>query len=183
MKLSASLEDYLETIYLISREKGEARSKEIMRHLKVRGSSVTEALQLLADKGLVNYAPYEAITLTPGGEVVAREVLHRHETLRDFFIEVLGIDAKLADEGACKTEHVISADIIERMIKYTSYIKKKCKARGCNRVACFEEYLKEEEHRLKAEKKNMDSTNPAPTYIVQPDFLPVIAEPRESPAS
>jgi len=144
IKLSASLEDYLEAIYLISQEKGEARSKGIKERLQVSGPSVTEALQLLNEKGMVNYAPYESITLTPQGEKIACDVLHRHETLRDFFIDVLGIDAKLADKGACKMEHVASANIIDRMVKYTKYLKIECKGRGCDKVHCFDDYLKED---------------------------------------
>lgn len=143
-KLSASLEDYLEAIYLISGEEGEARSKKIKEHLRVSGPSVTEALQLLAEKGLVNYAPYENITLTSSGKEIARGVLHRHEILRGFFINVLGVDAKLADEGACKMEHVVSESIIDRMVKYTKYLEIECKARGCEKVNCFEDYLKAE---------------------------------------
>jgi DtxR family transcriptional regulator, Mn-dependent transcriptional regulator len=144
-KLSASLEDYLEAIYLISQQDGAARSKRIKEHLKVSGPSVTEALQLLAEKGMVNYAPYESITLTSRGKGIARDVLHRHETLRDFFIDVLGIDAKLADKGACKMEHVASANIIDRMVKYTEYLKIECKGRGCDKVDCFDDYLKKQE--------------------------------------
>lgn len=143
-KLSASLEDYLEAIYLISKKNGEARSKEIKAHLQVSGPSVTEALQLLSEKGLVNYTPYESITLTSKGNEVACDVLHRHETLRDFFVDVLGIDAKLADEGACKMEHVASADIIDRMVKYTKYLRQECEGQGCDKVSCFEDYLKAE---------------------------------------
>lgn len=140
-KLSASLEDYLEAIYLIIREQGMARSREIMKHLGVSGPSVTEALQLLSNKGMIYYQPYESVTLTPLGENIARDVLHRHETLRDFFIEVLGIDTETADKGACRMEHVASANIIERMIKYTNYQRAECHRRGCSRSHCFEEYL------------------------------------------
>ena len=125
-KFSASLEDYLEVIYLIIRNNGEARAKEIMKRLGVSGSSVTEALQLLAEKSLVNYQPYEAITLTPKGKVVAEDVLHRHETLRTFFIEVLGVDEETADKGACKMEHAASPEIIERMVKYTHFVNHEC---------------------------------------------------------
>lgn len=139
--LSASLEDYLEAIYLICRERGEARSKDIMEHLGVTGPSVTEALQLLEQKKLVNYAPYESITLTPAGEVLARDVFHRHETLRDFFIEVLGIEPGIADEGACAMEHAASPTIIARMIKYTAYLKEECRQQGCDRTLCFVEYI------------------------------------------
>jgi len=145
INLSASLEDYLEAIYMSSRKHGEARSKEIMKRLGVTGPSVTEALQLLAVKGLVNYTPYEAITLTEQGTAIARDVLHRHETLRDFFIEVLGIDPQTADEGACRMEHAVSPAIVERMVNYTHYLRKECKSRGCDKNDCFKNYLGQEE--------------------------------------
>jgi DtxR family transcriptional regulator, Mn-dependent transcriptional regulator len=140
-KLSASLEDYLEAIYLICRERGEARSKDIMEHLRVTGPSVTEAFQQLADKGLIHYSPYEAITLTQSGSEVAGDVLRRHEALRGFFIEVLKVDWKTADLGACQMEHVASPNIIERMIRYTQYIREQCDNRGGERSHCFAEYL------------------------------------------
>ncbi len=141
-KLSASAEDYLEAIYLICQDQGEARSKEIMNRLGVSGPSVTEALQLLSEKGYVNYAPYETITLTAKGTNIAKDILHRHETLRDFFITVLGVDPKTADEGACIMEHATSPGIIDKMVIYTHYARKKCGKRGCDKVHCFRDYLK-----------------------------------------
>jgi DtxR family Mn-dependent transcriptional regulator len=140
-KLSSSLEDYLEAIYLESRKHDEVRSKEIMKRLGVSGPSVTEALQLLAKKGLVDYQPYGAINLTREGLKVASDVLHRHETLRDFFIEVLGIDRKTADIGACKMEHAASPGIIERMILYRNFLKDKCPACGRHEIDGFTQYL------------------------------------------
>lgn len=121
--ISASSEDYLEAIYLICRKNGEARSKEIKERLDVSGPSVTEALQLLSDKKLVRYEPYGAITLTAAGESIAKDVLYRHQTLRDFLITVLGVDPEMADEGACKMEHAVSPAIIERMVHYTRYLQ------------------------------------------------------------
>lgn len=67
MELSASLEDYLEAIYNVIQEKQAVRSKDIAETLKVSRSSVTSALHALADKKLINYAPYDIITLTTGG--------------------------------------------------------------------------------------------------------------------
>lgn len=142
-KLSTSLEDYLEAIYLNSRTTGETRSKEIMGRLGVTGPSVTEALQLLAEKGLINHTPYEAITLTAQGTIIARDVLHRHEALRDFFVEVLGVDHQTADEGACRMEHAVSSSIIERMVNYTHYLRKECRNRGCDKKDCFQNYLQQ----------------------------------------
>ena len=143
-ELSASLEDYLEAIYLICMENGEARSKNIMDRLGVTGPSVTEALQLLSEKELVNYAPYESISLTSKGEVAARDVLFRHETLRDFFINVLGVDAHTADEGACKMEHVASPLIIKRMVQYSKYLREERRGASSENEDGFEDYLRKQ---------------------------------------
>lgn len=142
--LSASLEDYLEAILVVSKDSGEARSKGIMEHLDVSGPSVTEALQQLNERGMVNYTPYEPIRLTPKGKEIAEDILYRHETLHDFFVEVLGVESSIADEGACKMEHVASSNIISRMVLYTRYLKEKGSHELCGDqgMHCFQEYLK-----------------------------------------
>ena len=121
--LSASLEDYIEAIYHIIEKKLVARSKEIASKLDVSQASVTEALRALSKKGLINYAPYEAITLTGEGKIVAEDVVFRHEALKRFFVEVLAIDPGIAEEGACKIEHSAPPEIIARMISFTKFIK------------------------------------------------------------
>ncbi|MFT5729267.1 MAG: DtxR family Mn-dependent transcriptional regulator [Desulforhopalus sp.] len=121
--LSASLEDYIEAIYHIIAEKLVARSKEIAARLNVSRASVTEALRALSKKELINYAPYEAITLTEKGKEVAEDVIFRHEALKRFFIEVLAIEQSVAEEGACKIEHTAPPEIIQRMINFTEFMK------------------------------------------------------------
>ena len=123
-KLSHSLEDYLETIYLIVREQGSVRSRDIAQRIGVTPASVTEALRALDSRGLIHYVPYTRITLTQSGEERAREVLHRHETLRDFFIEVLNVAPQIADSSACRIEHVISDEILDSMITYTNTVRR-----------------------------------------------------------
>ena len=129
--LSASLEDYLETIYNLISEKRAARVKDISQRLKVNYSSVTGALKTLAEKNLVNYAPYALISLTADGEVAARDVIRRHTALRDFLIRVLAIDEKRADEAACEMEHAISKDILERIIRFAEFVES-CPQGGAN---------------------------------------------------
>jgi DtxR family transcriptional regulator, Mn-dependent transcriptional regulator len=119
---SASVEDYLKIILEIRAVHGEVRAGEIKRRLKVTGPSVTEACQLLRDKGLIDYAPYEAISLTPAGERIARDVQARHATLRSFFIEVLGLEPEVADRGACRMEHALSPPVAERIVAYHHYL-------------------------------------------------------------
>ena len=121
--LTASQEDYLEAIYHISAEKMAARAKDISTYLNVRASSVTGALRSLAKLGLVNYAPYDLITLTEDGKVVATDVVHRHQALKEFLINVLGVETKEADEAACQMEHSIPKGIVERLVKYAEYVE------------------------------------------------------------
>ena len=137
--LSASLEDYIEAIYHIIEEKLVARSKEIAAKLSVSRASVTEALRALSKRGLINYAPYEAITLTDEGKIVAEDVIFRHEALKRFFIEVLAIDTTIAEEGACRIEHSAPPEIIARMISFTDFIKV-CPRGGEDLIQGFAEY-------------------------------------------
>ena len=122
IQLSASLEDYIEAIYNIIGEKQAARGKDIAALLDVSAASVTEALHSLSKKGLINYAPYEAITLTDIGREVARDVVHRHNALKLFFIKVLNIPEDIAEIGACRVEHAAPRVIIEQMINFTDFI-------------------------------------------------------------
>lgn len=123
-RLSASLEDYLEAIYHIVDKKQAAKAKDIAQRLNVNSSSVTGALQILAKKGLVNYAPYDIITLTSEGKRIARDVIHRHTTLQNFLVKILSVDETEAEETACKMEHVVSQRIMERLVQFVKFIDK-----------------------------------------------------------
>ena len=121
--LTSSLEDYLEAIYQLLRENKAARAKEISKRLGVNRSSVTGALHALAERKLINYAPYDIATLTPEGEKVAANISHRHLVLRDFFVEVLGVRAAEAEDSACKIEHVVSETILDRLAQFVDFIQ------------------------------------------------------------
>ena len=120
-KLSASLEDYLEAIFHLVDQKHVARSRDISQRLDVNRSSVTCAVQSLAEKGLVNYEPYEAITLTRRGKALAKEIVRRHEVLRDFLVKVLSIEAVKADQAACRMEHAVPSPVLERLIEFVEF--------------------------------------------------------------
>ena len=122
-KLSESQEDYLEVILDLERENKVARAKDIADWVKVNKSSVTGALRSLSEKGLVNYAPYDIITLTTKGRRLAVEIVRRHEALKDFFVKVLLIEADEAEEAACKVEHAISKNIIDRLINFVEFLE------------------------------------------------------------
>jgi DtxR family transcriptional regulator, Mn-dependent transcriptional regulator len=140
-KLTASQEDYLEAIYHISAEKMASRAKDISKRLDVRASSVTGALRTLGKIGLINYAPYDLITLTDEGRVVAEEIVRRHRALERFLVNVLGIDQKDADVAACKMEHSVPKEIVDRFIKYAEYVEK-CPKGGITWDSGFGYYCK-----------------------------------------
>lgn len=123
-QLSRSLEDYLEAVYWTVSEKGAARPRDVARRLGVSGASVTSALRTLARKGLVNYAPYEVVTLTRRGAQRARQVALRHRVLRDFLVDVLGVDEHTADDAACRMEHALPAAALERLVRHVREQKK-----------------------------------------------------------
>ncbi|AQQ09541.1 Manganese transport regulator [Sedimentisphaera cyanobacteriorum] len=139
-ELSASLEDYLEAIFTIIAEKGAVRAKDIAAKLNVKAGSVTIALKSLAQTGHINYKPYEVITLTPKGRQEAKEIVRKREILRDFFVEILGADQDTAEQGACSMEHVISEDLVKRLICFTEFIQA-CPRCGNDIIKKFQEYF------------------------------------------
>lgn len=116
--LTAALEDYLEAIFNLCKFDAAARSRDIAESLNVHKSTVTAALKSLGQLKLINYAPYEAVTLTPEGRKLAEDVVKRHTALKDFFINVLRVDADMAETAACGMEHAIPREIVERLARF-----------------------------------------------------------------
>lgn len=121
--LTASLEDYLEAIFHIVTDKHAVKPSEIAKRLKVTRASVTGALRSLAEKRLINYTPYDLITLTQAGETAAKDVVRRHEVLQDFFVDVLAVNQKEAGIAACQMEHSIPKAIVDRFIQFVDFVQ------------------------------------------------------------
>ncbi|MBP5609382.1 MAG: metal-dependent transcriptional regulator [Lachnospiraceae bacterium] len=107
MALQESGEMYLETIYVLSQEKNTVRAIDIGEYMGFSKPSVSRALGLLKDEGLIKKESDNRIVLTVAGEVLARRIYERHTVLSDLFIR-LGVDEKTATEDACRIEHYIS---------------------------------------------------------------------------
>jgi len=104
------VEEYLEAIYDIAGTEGAAKTTAIAKCLKVAPASVTEALQNLAEKNLVNYEPYRGASLTVEGKKIAETVKRRHRLLEVFLADVLHINRAKVHDEACRMEHSISED-------------------------------------------------------------------------
>ncbi len=116
--LNEKLLAHLLTIYQICSENRVARAKEISARLRVRPYAVTAALRALGNLGLINYAPYDVITLTKSGQRHARKILQQRKALADFFIQVLDVDQDEAHEAAARLEQHIPSSILEKMIRF-----------------------------------------------------------------
>ncbi len=104
------VEEYLEAIYDIAGTEGAAKTTTIAKCLKVAPASVTEALQNLAEKNLVNYEPYRGASLTGDGKKIAETIKRKHRLLEVFLADVLHINRAKVHDEACRMEHTISED-------------------------------------------------------------------------
>ncbi len=131
--VSAVQEDYLETILHLVTENGSARVRDIAAELKVHKSTVTSALRHLAEMGLVNYRPYEAVTLTPAGHRLAGDVAGRHRILRRFLVDVVGLEGQEAEENACRIEHVVDRRALEKIEDLMDFFNHSRSGEACRR--------------------------------------------------
>jgi len=137
--LSASLEDYLEAIFNLAGESNVARSKDIAGLLGVSKSSVTGALRALKAKGLANYKPYDCVTLTKAGQTAAAGVVRKHNILKSFFVNLLGIKKDTAQQAACRAEHVLGPKVITRLLDFIEFVTQENK-NGYDLAGKFEEF-------------------------------------------
>ena len=120
--LSENLENYLEAILVLQNKNAVARVKDIAQKIGVQSSTVTVALRTLSEKKLINYEPYSYINLTPKGKKIAKEVLRRHNVVKDFLQCVLLLDEDKAEENACRMEHSMDSIAIDRLVQFIEYI-------------------------------------------------------------
>lgn len=121
--LTPALEDYLETIYELVRDRKVARVRDIAQARAVKASSVTPALKRLAEMELVEYEQREFIGLTKRGEQQARRILARHQILTSFFQEVLDLPAEEAHDNACAMEHQLSDEAMDRFVRFFEFVR------------------------------------------------------------
>ena len=126
--MSQSVEDYLERIYLFIKENNRPiKTTELAKLLNIKPSAVTNMAKKLHKLGYVNYEPYIGITLTEKGIKEAEKILDKHRTIKMFLVECLGLDEKTASEEACKLEHALSDEILERLKIFMEKFKEQFK--------------------------------------------------------
>lgn len=121
--LTMAHEDYLEAMVRIETEEeiGEhegIRSVDIAQLLGVSKPSVNKAIAALKAQGMVEQSHYGRVMLTPRGRAIGAAIWRRHRLLRSFLTDELGVDFEVADLEACKMEHALSEDTMDRWIAY-----------------------------------------------------------------
>lgn len=120
-KMSSSVEDYLEALYLLTEEKDEVGTSDIASFLGITLPSVTEMLKKLRKKGLINYEKYGNISLTSPGKKIGKRVSGRHDDLVTF-LKLLGVDEETAQLDACRVEHVVGENTMKKLRNFLNFV-------------------------------------------------------------
>ncbi len=113
-KLHRSGEDYLETVLILQKKNGYVRSSDVADYLKVTRPSVSRAISILKEGGFLLMNDDKTLTLTEIGLDVAERVYEKHCVLKDRLVS-LGVDPEIAEQDACRIEHIISYESFEKI--------------------------------------------------------------------
>ena len=118
LKISATLEDYLEFIYETVEAKSNIKAIDIANKFGIARASVTEALQRLEQKGYIKYGRYQPIELTAEGIKLAKEIILNLNTWCEVFSSVLKLSQDEAETNACRIEHIITPTAFKKIKEY-----------------------------------------------------------------
>jgi len=116
-----TIEEYIETIDMIQHQDGHAKTSKISIKMHIQPSSVTEMVQKLQKEGYVHYQPYKGATLTKKGKTIAHELMKKHRIIADF-LEIIGIEKRVAEVDACQIEHHVNKKTMEQLGKFVEFI-------------------------------------------------------------
>lgn len=122
-KSDESVQDYLETIYVLNNSLPQVRSIDIANELSYSKPSVSVAMKNLRTNGYIEVSSEGYITLTESGLQIAQTVYERHSLMTKFLV-YLGVDPEIAKEDACMMEHDISTESFEALKKHINTLIK-----------------------------------------------------------
>ena len=123
MKIQQSAENYLETIFVLTKRNGVVRSIDIANELGFSKPSVSVAMKALRENGYIDVMGDGHIILLPEGRKIAEKLYERHTVLTNALVS-LGVSEETAAEDACKIEHILSDETFEAIKNYRENIKK-----------------------------------------------------------
>lgn len=140
-ELTPSIEDYLETIYLIGQEQQVVRVKDVSARMGVSMPSVNSAVKVLSRSGFVSCEKYGDIHLTDKGRHKGTRIFEKHTGLKGFLHGILGVEEEQAENEACHIEHYISRETMQRLGALVCYLRQECTETGRSQADFFQEYL------------------------------------------
>ena len=122
-QLGESMEDYLEAIYVLSQQLESVRSVDVASYLGFSKPSVSHAVKVMSEKGLVRLDQGKILHLTDEGKEIAQSTYQRHRFFSDM-LENIGVNKETAAKDACRIEHVISEESFEAIQNFYNNNKK-----------------------------------------------------------
>jgi len=116
-----TVEEYVETIYILEKREGRAQTGMISTEMGVKPPSVTEMLQKLQEQDLVHYETYTGATLTEKGRRMAKSLMKKHRVIADF-LEIIGVAQDQAELDACQIEHHVSDGTVRQLEKFVHFV-------------------------------------------------------------
>lgn len=123
-------EDYLKIIASIVEEKGYAKVKDVAKELELGPSTVTGMFKKLDKEGYINYEKYGGVTLTEKGTEIAHKTKETYGMLKEFLMH-LGVSETIAEEDACKIEHILNPKTAETFKKFIEFTAQKEEPKIC----------------------------------------------------
>lgn len=120
--LTPTRENYLRTLFQLSRSGEGVRLTDLARAEGVRLPTARHAVNCLRDLGFAAQENYGRIQLTEKGQVLGQEICNRFELTRKFLIEVLGVQGEAAEHEACIMEHHLSDATLERIAVFVNHV-------------------------------------------------------------
>ncbi len=118
MTIHQSAEDYLETILMLTERQGSVRSIDVVNELGYTKASVSIAMKKLRENGYIAVDGEGNLSLLPPGQEIAERIYSRHRLLQHFFMQ-LGVSEKTAAEDACRAEHILSEETLEKLREHS----------------------------------------------------------------
>jgi len=116
-----NIEDYLEAIWDLQKNKGYIKVKDIANKLEVTRPSVSEMIKKLSENEYIIYEKYGGIIFTGRGKKLAQEIKKRHNLFVEF-LKIIGVSEENAQQDACKLEHDVSPETITCLLEFVEFI-------------------------------------------------------------
>ncbi len=131
-------EMYLETILVLKLRKGTVHSVDVAKALNFSKPSVSRAMKILRDDDFITMQQNGEIDLTPAGLRKAEQIYGRHIILTQFLRDFIGVDDEMAEENACRMEHILNQEVVDKIVQFMATCPKGKNGTCLGALACID---------------------------------------------